>query len=87
MMQIAPVIKFNPDTRTRTGFMRTPTEKFYLGEDGILTIVPIGSAEGIFCGLIKGNIIKEVPNEFKTRVEKNTHNLIRMMNAIKENLI
>jgi len=81
------VIKFDPITRKRTGFMRTLTEKFYLGEDGILTIVPIGYTEGSFCGIIKGNKLTEIPDAFKIRVEKNLHNLMRLHNAIQQSLI
>lgn len=72
------VIKYSPDNKVKTGFMRTGTEKFYLGQDGILSIVPIGTAESQFCGVFKDDALTNIPAEFVKRVSRNLEKITYM---------
>lgn len=77
------LVKYDIDTKRKTGYLKTETEKFYLGEDGILTIVPIESNQSLLCGVFKFGVLFEIPEEFKERVTKH----LLKLNALEHLLI
>ena len=77
------VIKFNPDNNVRTGFMKTKTEKFYLGEDGILSIVPLGTSDSSFCGVFEDGALTNIPPEYLERVTRRLEKLTYMFLVLK----
>lgn len=54
------VIKIEEFTGRKTGFLKTSTEKFYLGSDGVLSVVPLGSKESVFGGIFKNNKLHHI---------------------------
>ena len=60
------VIKFVDGQRI--GFLRTETAKYYLGIDGVLSIVPIGRTDSSFCGNFDDGALTNIPSEFVQRV-------------------
>ena len=76
------VIKYNPSMKTKTGFLKTKTEKFYLGQDGLLTIVPIETKESILGGRIIANHIQDIPEQYRERILTNFEKIMRMYRLI-----
>ena len=80
------VIKFEESTGRKIGFLKTQTEKFYLGSDGVLSIVPIESGESIFGGLFQNNKLQQIPDLYFLRVKSNIKKLTYMYKVLTKKL-
>ncbi|MFA5644473.1 MAG: hypothetical protein WC928_03040 [Patescibacteria group bacterium] len=80
------VIKVEEFTGRRIGFLKTKTEKFYLGSDGILSLVPIGFKESVFGGVFQNNELQHIPPLYFLRVKRSMTKLM-YMNKILTNKI
>lgn len=75
------VIKYLPDG-SKIGWMKTRTEKFYLGTDGILSVVPIESNQSVFGGRFHKGCLDSVPKEFSNRIYKHEKELRKMYSVL-----
>ena len=68
----------------RIGFLKVKNAKFYLGEDGILSIVPIYKRESDFCGVFKDGALTEIPSKYSKAISSVLEKLTYMNSVLSQ---